>query len=32
VTDPIPALALGGGFLFLGTAALYLHRRRQTTR
>jgi hypothetical protein len=30
VTDPIPALALGGGFLFLGIAARHLGRRRRT--
>jgi hypothetical protein len=30
VTDPIPALALGGGFLFLGITAHQLGRRRRT--
>ncbi|MCU1598432.1 MAG: hypothetical protein JWQ47_2171 [Glaciihabitans sp.] len=30
VTDPIPALALGGGFLFLGITAHHLGRRRRT--
>ncbi|MDQ1574229.1 MAG: hypothetical protein QOH44_1788 [Actinomycetota bacterium] len=32
VTDPIPALALGGGFLFLGITAHHLGRRRRTIR